>query len=61
MHSQGGEVVGSEEKRQYYCFCKYLLSTYYMLCPIQEPIQGEGNGISLQYSCLENPMDGGAW
>ena len=22
---------------------------------------GEGNGYPLQYSCLENPMDGGAW
>ena len=22
---------------------------------------GEGNGEPLQYSCLENPMDGGAW
>ena len=22
---------------------------------------GEGNGNSLQYSCLENPMDGGNW
>ena len=22
---------------------------------------GEGNGNSLQYSCLENPMDSGAW
>ena len=22
---------------------------------------GEGNGGSLQYSCLENPMDRGAW
>ena len=22
---------------------------------------GEGNGIPLQYSCLENSMDGGAW
>ena len=21
----------------------------------------EGNGIPLQYACLENPMDGGAW
>ena len=28
-----------------------------------KPIQycGEGNGTPLQYSCLENPMDGGAW
>ena len=22
---------------------------------------GEGNGLPLQCSCLENPMDGGAW
>ena len=22
---------------------------------------GGGNGTPLQYSCLENPMDGGAW
>ena len=22
---------------------------------------GEGNGIPLQYSCLDNPMDSGAW
>ena len=22
---------------------------------------GEGKGTPLQYSCLENPMDGGAW
>ena len=25
------------------------------------PTLGEGNGTPLQYSCLENPMDGGAW
>ena len=24
-------------------------------------LHGEGNGTPLQYSCLENPMDGGAW
>ena len=24
-------------------------------------MRGEGNGTPLQYSCLENPMDGGAW
>ena len=23
--------------------------------------EGRGNGTPLQYSCLENPMDGGAW
>ena len=24
-------------------------------------LSGEGNGTPLQYSCLENPMDGGVW
>ena len=24
-------------------------------------LYGEGNGTPLQYSCLEHPMDGGAW
>ena len=24
-------------------------------------LAGEGNDTPLQYSCLENPMDGGAW
>ena len=27
----------------------------------QSPYTGDGNGTPLQYSCLENPMDGGAW
>ena len=26
-----------------------------------QTLDGEGNGTPLQYSCLENPMDGGAW
>ena len=26
-----------------------------------DPLIGQGNGTPLQYSCLENPMDGGAW
>ena len=25
------------------------------------PVSGEGNGTPLRYSCLENPMDEGAW
>ena len=31
------------------------------LVPVIKLISGEGNGNPLQYSCLENPMDGGAW
>ena len=29
--------------------------------PGLERCPGEGNGNPLQYSCLENPMDRGAW
>ena len=28
---------------------------------VLETLLGEGNGTPLQYSCLENPMAGGAW
>ena len=31
------------------------------LIPGSERSPREGNGNPLQYSCLENPMDGGAW
>ena len=29
--------------------------------PVLELSTGEGNGTPLQYSCLENPMDGEVW
>ena len=29
--------------------------------PMSGRSPGEGNGTPLQYSCLENPMDRGAW
>ena len=38
------------------CLCAYESH----FSPSQDII-GEGNGTPLQYSCLENPMDGGAW
>ena len=31
------------------------------ICDLLLAFIGEGNGNPLQYSCLENPMDGGAW
>ena len=31
------------------------------LIPGSERSPGEGNGYPLQHSCLENPMDRGAW
>ena len=33
---------------------------HYYLVNLGE-VSGEGNGTPFQYSCLENPMDGGAW
>ena len=49
QHKQQSNHIDTEPNR--YIFLLYLN----MLCT------GEGNGIPLQYSCLENPMDGGAW
>ena len=39
---------------------KWKFSILEKLCPLKER-GGEGNGTPLQYSCLANPMDGGAW
>ena len=36
------------------------LSLYHFWYPVATSL-GEGNGTPLQSSCLENPMDGGAW
>ena len=40
------------------CFEYYFIRLNYSLL---QPFVGEGNGTPVQYSCLENPMDGGAW
>ena len=41
-------------------FTTFLIATFALLGSSRnEP--GEGNGTPLQYSCLENPMDRGAW
>ena len=36
--------------------CSFLF--IYTLLSVSD---GEGNGTQVQYSCLENPMDGGPW
>ena len=38
-----------------------VIECYWIDTVFREMQVGEGNGKSLQYSCLENPMDGGAW
>ena len=50
-----------------WCYC--IVMVYFCPVPASAPIHftgskhhnGEGNGTPLQYSCLENPMGGGAW
>ena len=34
---------------------------FFPICVYLRSACREGNGTPLQYSCLENPMDGGAW
>ena len=38
-----------------------FLATYKDNLILVRPRNGEGNGTPLRYSCLQNPMDGGAW
>ena len=49
------------KEKSMYVFLFHLNSS--LLCVVMMIISmyGEGNGTLLQYSCLENPMDGGAW
>ena len=47
----------------YICICIHMYTYVYVYICIHmyTYVYGEGNGTPLQYSCLENPMDGGAW
>ena len=38
-----------------------LLAAAFLNLTVLGTSNGKGNGKPLQYSCLENPMDGGAW
>ena len=43
------------------CFSKFLSNESKAIFRGLVVRDGEGNGTPLQYSCLENPMDEGAW
>ena len=40
--------------------CIVFENVFLIVCVLIDCL-GEGNGNLLQYSCLENPMDGEAW
>ena len=50
------DFPGGSERRESTCNAGDLSST-----PGSGRSPGEGNGYALQYSCVENPVDSGAW
>ena len=40
---------------------KYRILIFICQLYLTKAVSQEGNGTPLQYSCLENPMDGGTW
>ena len=46
---------------KFYTVDKWTSANYLIYLTRQALSSREGNGTPLQYSCLENPMDGGAW
>ena len=71
------QLTGSKLGKEYngvYChhaYLTYMQSSSYEMSRTDKSIKTEsrlvvasgqeGNGTPLQYCCLENPMDGGAW
>ena len=51
LHSQWGTE----------CLSLPATNSYFEFQVLTVMVLGEGNGNPLQYSCLENPRDGGAW
>ena len=56
MGKTGDLFPGGSEVKASACNARDLVSI-----PGSERSPGEGNGNPFQYSCLENPMDRGAW
>ena len=42
-------------------FWSTVVLLFFLEFAVSSASSGEGNGTPLQYSCLENPLDGGAW
>ena len=66
IHEKGGREEVQEGGTHVYLWpmgCLLLRTDYSDLLPIFDYscFFREGDGTPLQYSCLENPMDGGAW
>ena len=53
--------VISQSKQNISYIQTYTISKVPLFVQPVDVFAGEGNGTPLQYSCLENPMEGGAW
>ena len=63
MRATEDEMAGWHHRLNEHEFQQTLEDTHQGIlacCSWSTPV-GEGNGNPLQYSCLENPRDGGAW
>ena len=56
-------ICGNSEFMYCWIMAWRILSVTLLVCEMSATVWyfGEGSGTPLQYSCLENPMDGGAW
>ena len=59
--SRTSEVIKINGCSSSIVFTYNLHTSTHVLLIISRLLIGEGNGTPLRYSCLENPMDGGAW
>ena len=57
---QGAQVQSLVKELDATCH-NYEFTCHNLKKPCLPQLRGEGNGTPLQYSCLENPMDGRAW
>ena len=53
-------LLSPEKEKNAICGIMDGLRDYY-INEVSQTENGEGNGNPLWYSCLENPMGGGAW
>ena len=63
---QKASLYGESEEINLVCALKELtfnlcVLSHVQFCVTPWTVAGEGNGTPFQYSCLENPMGGGAW
>ena len=61
--AKGGEALYSQQKQDQELTVDHelLIVKFRLKLKKVRKTTGEGHGNPLQYSCLENPMDGGAW